>query len=756
MPSSVARAPAVAADPLGSHFVLAPCGDARLREAFSRLPHATRSAADDSWRAPAIPRVGAALRSLIAAHPRLTVGSDARALLDRLDAVHPAADAVAAICEHRPGVRGVIVATAPDPAIRAALAALPGRRHDADLDRWWVPARDGPLRALAATLDGQPRLAATPEVAQALQRYERQLALSPDAIADLRHRCAVGVEQAPPDSPRLRLCRSCNPELEPALRRLGVVVTRSFDSWFVTVESAAATGLRELLAERPRLTAGGEVLARLADAVEAASRLEDMERLSASPEGDISAAAVAGPLRPFQAAAVDYARRARRTFLADEPGLGKTVQALAAVEAEGAFPALVVCPASLRLNWLREAERWLPARSAAVLAADEPPGGVDVAVVSYDVLHRLTDAVARRPPRALILDESHFVKNPSARRTRAAQAVASALDRDALVLLLTGTPIVNRPQELAAQLRVLDRLDVVGGARRLQRVHGKGRELETLNRRLRRTCYVRRRKADVLTQLPDKQRVVVPVELSNRREYADVQRDVARWARAQAEADAQFLASIEGLAPDERAAAVRQRGREAAQRARRAEALVRLNKLALVAARGKLDAANEWIDAFTQADEKLVVFCRHREIAGNLHAAHPSAALATGALAAERRDEEVARFQSDRRCRLIVCSLAAAGVGLTLTAASNVAFVEMGWSPAVNDQAEDRVHRIGQAFAVTAWYLLAAGSIDERVAAVVDRKRRLVSAASDGAAADPQSAVDELLAWVATGGADAG
>jgi SWI/SNF-related matrix-associated actin-dependent regulator of chromatin subfamily A-like protein 1 len=426
------------------------------------------------------------------------------------------------------------------------------------------------------------------------------------------------------------------------------------------------------------------------------------------------------------------------------------------VEAEGAFPALVVCPASLRLNWLREAARWLPRRSAAALGADERPDDAEIGVVSYDVLHRLTDAVEQRPPRALILDESHFVKNPSARRTRAARAVASALDHDALVLLLTGTPIINRPAELAAQLQVLDRLDVVGGARRLQRVHDQGRGLDELNQRLRRTCYVRRKKADVLTQLPDKQRVVVPVELANRREYADVQHDVARWARAQAEADAQFLAAIEGLQPDEREAAVRERGREAAQRARRAEALVRLNKLALVAARGKLDAANEWIDAFTQADEKLVVFCRHREIAGALHAAHPSAALASGALAADRRNEEVARFQHDPQCRLIVCSLAAAGVGLTLTAASNVAFVEMGWSPAVNDQAEDRVHRIGQASAVTAWYLLAAGTIDERIAAVVDEKRRLVNAASDGATIDPQSAVDELLSWVATGTAGSG
>ena len=734
------------ADPLGSHFVLSEGADVELRSAFERLPHATRLIGHDIWRAPAIPRVGEALRALLAASPQLTLGPGARALLDRLTTLPSDADAVAASCEHRPGALGVIIAGAPEGAVRAALDKLPDHRYERDLDRWWLPARDEPLRALAELLSCERQLAATPDLQLELHRLEHQMALSPDAVADLVHRCVVAVEQSPPESPRLRLCRLCNPDLEPALRELGLHVGRSYDSWYLTIETAVAPGLRALLEERPALAADDEVLRTLDQAVELAGRLEEMERLSAGKDGEVAVPGLAAPLRPFQAAAVEYARRARRTFLADEPGLGKTVQALATLEAEGAFPALVVCPASLRLNWLREVERWLPARTVGVFRSDEAQPALDVAIVSYDLLYRMVDGVAARALRALVLDESHFVKNPSARRTRAAQAVAAAVGPDALVLLLTGTPIVNRPAELGTQLRVLDRLDVVGGERRLARVYGEGRELDLLNRRLRRTCFVRRAKADVLTQLPQKQRVVVPLELSNRGEYAAVRADVASWARAQAEGDARFLASIEQLEPAEREAAVRARGREAAQRARRAEALVRLNKLALVAARGKLDAANEWIDAFIETDEKLVVFCRHREIGGALHSAHPGAALATGALTADLRSEQVARFQEDPTCRLIVCSLDAAGVGLTLTAASNVVFVEMGWSPATQDQAEDRVHRIGQASAVTAWYLLAPGTLDERIAAVVERKRRLVRAASDGGTVvEEGSVVDELL-----------
>jgi SNF2 family DNA or RNA helicase len=227
-----------------------------------------------------------------------------------------------------------------------------------------------------------------------------------------------------------------------------------------------------------------------------------------------------------------------------------------------------------------------------------------------------------------------------------------------------------------------------------------------------------------------------------------VQADVARWLREQTEADERFLAEIELLATDEREAAIRARGREAEQRARRAEALVRIGKLALVAARGKLEPAVEWIDAFLQSGEKLVVFTRHREIGDRVLQSFPGAAVATGRIAADKRTQEIARFQEDPECRLIVCSLDAAGVGITLTAASNVAFLEMGWTPATHDQAEDRVHRIGQHNAVTAWYLLAADTIDERIAAVVERKRRLVRAASDGTLHNDESALDELLGWV--------
>jgi SNF2 family DNA or RNA helicase len=587
---------------------------------------------------------------------------------------------------------------------------------------------------------------ATPEVRGRMERFE-QPSLNVAAVAGLEHRCTVAVSTASAGEASVRVCRRCHPGLEAGVRERGITVTRSFDSWWLVVDGGGR--VRALLVEQPELLAGVDLLNAVDVATAKARAVEEMEGLSSGTVGPTTALGVAATLRPFQGAAVQYAVRARRTFLADEPGLGKTLQALVSVQTAGAFPALIVCPASLRLNWLREAAQWLPERSARAMDPDRPVLDADLHVVSYDVLHRLTEPLQRCPPRALVLDEAHFCKNASARRTGAALAIAGALDAAALVLLLTGTPVVNRPDDLIAQLRILDRLEAVGGQRCLARAQHDPRELALLHTRLRRTCFVRRRKADVLEQLPDKQRVVVPMSITNRAEYRAVQADVARWLREQAEADERFLTEIESLPEREREAAIRARGREAEQRARRAEALVRVGKLALVAARGKLDPAVEWIDAFLQSGEKLVVFTRHREIGDRVLQSFPGAAVATGRITADARTVQIARFQEDPECRLIVGSLDAAGVGITLTAASNVAFLEMGWTPATHDQAEDRVHRIGQHNAVTAWYLLAADTIDERIAAVVERKRRLVRAASDGTPHDDESALDELLGWVA-------
>ncbi|MDX6732247.1 MAG: SWI/SNF-related matrix-associated actin-dependent regulator of chromatin subfamily A-like protein 1, partial [Baekduia sp.] len=344
----------VGIEPMGSHFVVTTVPGDGLAGALAALPHVLRDRIREPhrWSAPAVPIVVRAVRALVAMHPWIAVEPDAERLLIAVEQLPEAATAVAHFCEHKPGVPGVVIAMEPDPELRAVFAKLPERRRDPVLDRWWIPAREGPLEALGDELDRIGSLTATPEVRKRVGRYE-QPSLSMAAVVDVAHRCDVAVVDNTAGEVGLRLCRRCHPDLEPELTPLGLVM-RTFDSWWVSIHGDGR--LRALLEARPELQGGQEILPALDAAAVRAGAADALEALSGAEEGRTDIDGLSAPLRPFQGAAVDYALRARRTFLSDEPGLGKTIQALATLEAAGAYPALVVAPASLRLNWLREAE----------------------------------------------------------------------------------------------------------------------------------------------------------------------------------------------------------------------------------------------------------------------------------------------------------------------------------------------------------------------------------------------------------------
>jgi hypothetical protein len=450
-------------------------------------------------------------------------------------------------------------------------------------------------------------------------------------------------------------------------------------------------------------------------------------RRSRARSGEPLDLALGGELAPFQWAGVRYLLDARRAFLADEPGLGKTVQALATLEADGAFPAVVVCPASLRLVWEREAARWLPHRSVTLLAGrGRVPPRADITILSYEAVAAQRVALAARRPRALVLDESHYCKNPRAKRTQAVRRLASSLPDGALRLALSGTPVTNGAAEVVPQLRILGRLEEFGsGTTLVQRFAGPGEE-ERLHWHLRRTCFVRRRKAEVLPQLPAKRQVVVPVALVNEDEYRLAERDVVAWLRSLpldlGELDAKVAATL------------------------RAKRLAQLTALKRLAAKGKLAAAAAWISDFRESGEPLVVFAHHTEVQEALLERFPDAGHLLGRDSAAARAETVRAFQDGTGPGLLICSTLAAGHGITLTRASNVAFLELEWTPAQHDQAEDRCHRIGQRDAVTAWYLLAAGTIDEQIADVLHSKRRVVEAVTDGHRREGGGLVDAVAA----------
>jgi superfamily II DNA or RNA helicase len=469
------------------------------------------------------------------------------------------------------------------------------------------------------------------------------------------------------------------------------------------------------------------------------ARREETVTLSHASDAELDTSVLGGVLRPFQRAGVAYALAQRRTFIADEQGLGKTVQALAALELDGAFPAVVVCPASIKLNWERETNIWLPHRRVAVVHGRSMDASeraavreAEVIVLNYEILEAHLDELAALGLQAAVFDESHYAKQPRARRTKAAIKLANQVDPDGLRLALTGTPVMNRPKELVSQLRLIGRLRDFGSGARLNRRFGSDQSHERLHWNLRAHCYVRRLKADVLPQLPEKTHDTVVIEIDNEEEYRLAERDVIAWLKSQPldlrEVQAKVSAAL------------------------RAERLARLNYLRQLAGRGKLAASLRWIEDFLESGEPLVVFADHIEIQRAVLARFPDAAHVLGSDTSVQRDTAVAEFQREDGPQLIVCSLKAASHGITLTRASNVVFLELDWTPARLEQAEDRTHRIGQRSAVTAWYLLAPNTIDSTLEGVLEAKRGLIGAITDGRVEEERTVLDTVVRSLRGGG----
>ena len=353
------------------------------------------------------------------------------------------------------------------------------------------------------------------------------------------------------------------------------------------------------------------------------------------------------------------------------------------------------------------------------------PPTADITILNYEIVAAHREALGRLKPRALVVDESHYVKNPQAKRTQAVRKLAASVVDGGLRLALSGTPVLNHAEELVSQLRVIGRLEDFGsGAQFARRFRGDQSE-ERLHWHLRRRCFVRRLKSEVLPQLPAKRQVVVPVALSNATEYRLAEEDVIAWLRSQPldlrELNAKIAATL------------------------RAQRLAQLGTLQRLAARGKLGAALSWIADFLASGEPLVVFARHVEVQEALIARFPDAVHLLGRDSAASREAAVQAFQRPDGPQLLVGATRVAGQGITLTRASNVAFLELEWTPAMHDQAEDRCHRIGQHDAVTAWYLLAADTIDETMAELIQRKRGVIAAVTDGRRLDGDGLVEAVV-----------
>jgi SWI/SNF-related matrix-associated actin-dependent regulator 1 of chromatin subfamily A len=430
---------------------------------------------------------------------------------------------------------------------------------------------------------------------------------------------------------------------------------------------------------------------------------------------DLNIPGFTGTLRPFQNAGVYFASKRDAVLIADEMGLGKTIQAICTVALKKAYPCIVVCPASLTINWEREFKRWIPGVSISVINGKNNDYSADVIIISYDLLNRRMDDLKNVDFKAIVLDESHYIKNKKALRSKACLELSEKIP---VKICLTGTPIVNRPIELTTQLEFLGKLNEFGGffnfAKRYCDAYktrfgwdfSGASNLDELQERLRATVMIRREKADVLTELPEKQRTVIPIRVSLG-EYNKAVANFKKWL-----VDEYTKRGEEDRAYD----------------SLQAEALVRIEKLKQLAVKAKMESVCNWISDTLESVQKLVVFVDHREVGRELikRFADYNPVHIFGDDASVDRQAAVDTFQNDPDCRLIICSLKAAGVGLTLTAASHVLFVELGWNPATHDQAEDRCHRIGQKNTVNAWYLIAEGTIEENIYSLIESKRDVV------------------------------
>ena len=457
---------------------------------------------------------------------------------------------------------------------------------------------------------------------------------------------------------------------------------------------------------------------------------------------------------PYQQDGIVYGLTHKRLIIGDEPGLGKTLQSIGIVDTAGAYPCLVICPSSLKINWQREFEKFTD-KSALVLDNSVRTtwpyllkmGMHHVAIVNYESLRkyfvwdikggksfRLKDVVfcpQIKMFKSIIIDESHRVKDPSAQQTIFTKGLSVGKE---WIILLSGTPVVNRPEDLVSQLSIMGRLQDFGGATQFKADYctdpkDKDAEpavpLSVLSQKLYDTCMIRREKAKVLPQLPDKTRVDLYVDISNGAEYDLAAADLAAYLQQYTECTDYEI-----------------------RRKMRMEALVRFMTLRQLATLGKVAQAVDFIRTFLDSGKKLIVFCSLHEVVDALCKAFPRAVTVTGRDSASSKQVAVDSFQNNPDVQLIVCSIKAAGVGLTLTASSNVAFVELAWTYADCCQCEDRAHRIGQKDNVTCYYLLGRGTIDQTIYSLIHKKKSIAAEImnSDDDIPTDEMYFDELVA----------
>jgi SNF2-related domain/Helicase conserved C-terminal domain len=626
-------------------------------------------------------------------------------------------------------------------------------KADADLSEAQREAQlrrlDGIATILAQTAAGEPSLFALlgerAEISDSARGWKREMQVAGGIAPDPE------VEPARPDASAARQ----DPRVVPQS-----VVAAQLSNPFLAPDFTAVEQRRH----RERLLGGWELIEPLLSSFEHAK--PGASSCMELPEADTSVQLPPGlELMPHQARLLAAAARGHRTFLlADEPGLGKTAQALLAAQAAGAYPLLCVVPSVVKANWAREAAHWTPSRSVTVIqgSGETIDGFADIVVVNYEVLDRHVGWIATHGFRGMIVDEAHFIKNKKSQRSRHVLEIADRIRQRVarpLMMALTGTPLINdiddfRPiwqflgwiEERKPGLQLMTALEKTG--------------LTPLDRGFYPTArqtvidlgIVRRRKADVASEIPARRIADLPVELdaSAIRSIRGAERElvlrlVQRYDAAVAARAERSGETVEGIDHD---LVRRVAGWELSSTA---ESSTGENVFAMVRriGRAKATLAADYAVQLAHSAGKVVFFAKHIDVMDAASELLESRGIRYASVRGDQtpvaRQRNIDAFVNEPTVAVAICSLTAAGVGLNLHVASNVVLAELSWTSAEQTQAIDRVHRIGQTEPVTAWRIIAAHTMDAKIAELIDAKAGLAARALDGSDEGTASSVDVQL-----------
>lgn len=432
---------------------------------------------------------------------------------------------------------------------------------------------------------------------------------------------------------------------------------------------------------------------------------------------------IRGTLYDYQKTGIEFLLNSGgRALLADSPGVGKTAQALGFITHSGHKRTLVVCPASVKFSWENEVAKWTTLKSFVVSSGidfSDIPHDSNIIIINYDILRKHFNELMKYQFDVIIVDEAQYIKSTTAIRSKAVKAISGNVKN---VIMLTGTPVLSRPIEMFQMLSIIDpkvwnnwysyATKYCDGKRSYYGFEAKGASnLDELRERISK-YFLRRTKDEVLKELPPKNFIDVPMDLpkEDRKQYELVENNLIKYLREHDKTDKEIAKSLA------------------------AEKLVKLNLLREINAMGKIDIAKELINNILEAGEKVLVFSSFNGPLQELYEEYEdSAVLLLGSTPVEDRGELVDRFQTDPETKIFFGGTRSAGVGITLTAASNILCLDFPWNPADLEQQINRAHRPSAVYeSLNIYTIISRNSIDGFMMKLLKYKQLIIDQLIEG------------------------